>query len=384
MIVPPPPRRIIHVVATLGCGGTEVSCLALAREFAQRGVANSIVALRRGNGTIEEALAEIAGGAPRLLDGGRLARVRAFGTIVREAAPDAVIFHFFHIDHLALGAAARLAGVGRIAAKQGNPASTDPVARRKLRTIIHLTGVLGIRLVSASHWIEASLQELAPLPEGSRVVHNGCDVAAVGRRADAARAARADGEARIGMVARLDPIKDHKTLLAAVARLPERICGRTVRLELVGDGILREMLKAEAEQLGIAHRVTFAGARSDIPEQLGAWDAFVHATTRDEGFGVVLIEALAASTPVVASDVPACREVLQDGALGQLVLPGDATVLAQALAETLAVPQAVPDRAVVAESYDVTAMADRYLETLFADRGVHQVAEVTSSHGYTV
>jgi len=356
--------HILHVVATLDRGGTEVSSLALAREFARRGIGNAVVALRRGSGTIEADLAEVAGTPPRVLEGGRLARARVFRALVRKAAPDAVIFHFFNVEHVTLGAAARLAGVSRIAVKQGNPAAIDPAVRRKLRTILRLTGALGIRLVSSSRWIEASLTELGPLPAGACVVHNGADVATIGARADAARARRADSEARIGMVARLDPIKDHTTLLSAFAQLPEKLRRRPVRLFLVGDGASRGALEADVERLGMAGRVILAGARTDIPEEIAGWDVFVLSTTRDEGFGVVLVEALAAGTPVIASDVPACREVLEGGALGRLVPPGDAAALADALGEALAAPQAIPERDTVARRYDVSAMADGYLAVL--------------------
>ena len=62
--------------------------------------------------------------------------------------------------------------------------------------------------------------------------------------------------------------------------------------------------------------------RRDVPELVGQLDLFVFATTSDEGLGIALIEAMAVGVPVVASDVGACREVLDDGALGLLVPPG--------------------------------------------------------------
>jgi glycosyltransferase involved in cell wall biosynthesis len=64
-------------------------------------------------------------------------------------------------------------------------------------------------------------------------------------------------------------------------------------------------------------------------------DVFAFSTSRDEGFGIALIEAMAAGLPVIASDVPACREVLGDGAAGILVPAGEPAPLAQALRSLL-------------------------------------------------
>jgi glycosyltransferase involved in cell wall biosynthesis len=240
--------------------------------------------------------------------------------------------------------------------------------QRKVRLIVRLSEVLGIRLVSASRWIEASIGEVCRLPRSAAIVHNGCDVEAIGARAAAVRVGRRHEEAVVGMISRLDPIKDHKTLLAAFARLPAVVGGRPTRLVLVGDGGLRAPLEAQALELGIADQVTFAGARSDVPELLAGFDVFAFSTTRDEGFGVVLIEALAAGTPIVASDVPACREVLEGGALGRLVPPSIPEALAETLNDLLTHPPAVPDRPDVERRYGVAAMADAYLAVLFSVR----------------
>ena len=118
---------------------------------------------------------------------------------------------------------------------------------------------------------------------------------------------------------RLDPIKDQSTLLRAFAAA--RVPGW--QLQLVGEGPDRPRLEALARELGLNPLQVFLGRRSDIPELLGQADLFAFSTTTSEGFGIVLIEAMAAGLPVIASDVPACREVLFDGAAGELLPPGD-------------------------------------------------------------
>ena len=131
------------------------------------------------------------------------------------------------------------------------------------------------------------------------------------------------------MVARLDPIKDQATLIRAFAALAREL--PEAELWLVGDGQEEARLRPLADAEGVATRVVFWGRRADIPELLGQMDAYAFSTTRGEGFGIALIEAMAAGLPVVASDVPACREVLADGDAGTLVQAGNPAALAAAL-----------------------------------------------------
>jgi glycosyltransferase involved in cell wall biosynthesis len=179
--------------------------------------------------------------------------------------------------------------------------------------------------------VERSLRELGGgLPRGSGAIPNGCDVAGVAHRARRARQMRArDERLVIGMVARLDPIKDQATLIRAFAEVANE--HPQAELWLIGDGARAAELCDLAIAEGVADRVVFWGQRSDVPELLGQMDVFAFSTTRDEGFGIALIEAMAAGLPVIASDVPACREVLGNGAAGVLVPPGDHASLGDAI-----------------------------------------------------
>jgi glycosyltransferase involved in cell wall biosynthesis len=186
-----------------------------------------------------------------------------------------------------------------------------------------------------------------------------------------ARKRRTHNVFTIGMVARLDPIKDHATLLRAFARLINAHPDTALELRLVGEGPLREALEKQASVLGIIGRVRFLGNCSDVPEQLGALDLFVLSTTRDEGFGIVLIEALSAGLPVIASDVPACREVLQGGLLGKLVTPDDLVALSDAITVHLTrwcigAARDTPDVQSVAAVYGLPAMTEAYWKMLSA------------------
>jgi len=120
--------------------------------------------------------------------------------------------------------------------------------------------------------------------------------------------------------------------------------------------------------LGLDPEKVFLGRRSDIPELLGQADLFAFSTTAAEGFGISMIEALAAGLPVIASDVPACREVLLDGAAGELLPAGDAAIWARRLKELMGSSeqrQELADWALKhAASYDIRHTAQQWYQLL--------------------
>lgn len=131
-------------------------------------------------------------------------------------------------------------------------------------------------------------------------------------------------------VASFQERKDHGTLLRAVAQISE------VDLVMVGDGELRGHYERQAEALGIAKRVHFLGARSDVAELLKVADIYVHVPIF-EGFGIAAAEAMAAGKPIIASNVPGLAQVVSDAAL--LVPPSDSEALATAIRKLIASPE---------------------------------------------
>lgn len=141
-----------------------------------------------------------------------------------------------------------------------------------------------------------------------------------------------DDEVAIIMVARLEPPKDHETLLRAFAAVRSK--GARVRLLLVGHGLATEQVRALARSLGVEREVWFAGRRHDVPALMAASDVVVLSTLH-EGFGRVLVEGALAGKPVVASDVTGTREVVEHRVTGLLVPPRDADALAAALSAVI-------------------------------------------------
>ena len=133
-------------------------------------------------------------------------------------------------------------------------------------------------------------------------------------------------------VGRLIEQKDHTTLLKAFALARKDV--PEARLAILGSGPLEDATRALAAELGLGEAVTMPG-RTEIRDWLERADVFLH-TSRWEGFGIVLLEAMLASLPVVATRVSAVPEVVVDGETGALVEAGDVEGIARALRMLLA------------------------------------------------
>lgn len=121
----------------------------------------------------------------------------------------------------------------------------------------------------------------------------------------------------VGMTARLSEIKDHATLLQAIAIVADR--HSNVRLELAGDGESRDRLRRLTDDLGIADKVSFLGDVSDVYSVMRGWDLFAYATTEREGLGNAVSEAMALGLPCILTDVGPMREFSVQGESVKLV-----------------------------------------------------------------
>jgi glycosyltransferase involved in cell wall biosynthesis len=259
--------------------------------------------------------------------------------VCRRRRPDLVICWSNGFSPWVLSGA-RLAGVRRLITHAGNPPTWTTWGKTHTMISTLVARLTGGRMVCCSHYV-ASQFARSPGAFSSvlRVVHNCAPVAPIRDAAERARAQRTDHRPRLIMVATLEAHKDHATLLKAMPAVVRAV--PDVQVWLAGDGSQRAHLEKLSASLGLGKTVTFLGSRRDVPALLGQSDIFVFSTTAAEGLGTVLIEALAAGLPVVASDVPACREALASGHWGTLVTPADPAALAAALITRLQTPIAV-------------------------------------------
>ncbi|MDJ0974573.1 MAG: glycosyltransferase [Planctomycetota bacterium] len=196
------------------------------------------------------------------------------------------------------------------------------------------------------------------------VVHNGVDPDAW--QADASARARIRDRLEVpgpaplvGTVGALTREKDQQALLEAFALLEPARSG--ARLAIVGEGPLKGELVHAAAKLGIAGYTHIVGFQEDVADWLAAFDLFVF-PSRKEGLPMIVLEAMAAGRPVLATTAGGIPELVRDGQDGVLVPPGDGAALAAALADLLddaprrrALSESARARACEAFDYHTTA-----------------------------
>jgi glycosyltransferase involved in cell wall biosynthesis len=138
------------------------------------------------------------------------------------------------------------------------------------------------------------------------------------------------GPLRLGVLARLIPLKNVESVINATARLSAM--GIEVQTEVAGSGPSESALRDLVASLGLAGRVRFLGWRMDVDRLLASWDLLV-IPSLEEGFGLSALEAMAAARPVVASRVGGLCELVVDGVTGRLVPPGNIDALVRCIAE---------------------------------------------------
>ncbi len=185
----------------------------------------------------------------------------------------------------------------------------------------------------SSPWLRPHMDRVTVIPIGIRDPATAVDAKAVG-----AVRARHGGRRIVLALGRMTGYKGFDVLAEAARQLPEDCV-----VVVGGSGELLQSHRANVERLGLAGRVVFAGhiADAELPAHYAAASLFcLPSTTRAEAFGVVLLEAMAMSRPVVATDIPGSGVawVNEHGVTGLNVPPGDARALGAAIAALLADP----------------------------------------------
>ena len=339
--------RVAHVITeSAPFGGAQRNTLLSVIGLARRGIATELVC---GPGGRLIAAAQEAGVPVHVVE--RLVRPPAPGADVAALAALVRLFrarrydvvHTHSVKAGCLGRlAARLAGVPLIVHTiHGVPFEIDGRLRARVYLAYErLLAPVTARVVCVG---EALRQEVAGwgvvAPEKLLTIYSGIDFDAYAPTRDAPTVRRALGLEHahpiVGSVGRLTACKAQGDLVDALALLAAR--RPSAALVLVGDGELRDQLAQRARARGVQGRLRLLGERDDVPDLLAAFDVYAM-SSRWEGVGRALTEAMFVGLPVVATPVYGVKEVVRHEETGLLVPPGDPAALAAAVERLVADP----------------------------------------------
>ena len=233
-----------------------------------------------------------------------------------------------------IAAVAKCSGVPIVIRTEHLPFVSDDAAHRAR----YATAMRDVdQLVCVSSQARDSFVDAGMAPEHIAVIRNGAAVTVRSADRAAVRAALGlDQDSRIVLtVARYTEQKDHRTLLDAIPAI--LAFEPRARFVWVGTGPLQDLLMDAVRRQGLDRYVLFLGQRDDVPELMGAADIFA-LPSRFEGLPLVVLEAMAAGVPVVATRVCGTAEAVRHRVTGLLVEPGRPAELAAALVAVLGNP----------------------------------------------
>jgi glycosyltransferase involved in cell wall biosynthesis len=351
----------------LRCGGAERVCQTLALEMDRAGLCVEFV-LRRAIGELLTELPETI--QVHDLDASRV-RNALFPLVryLRRRQPRAVLAALWPLTSLALlarrmaGSQCRVVTSDHCILSQTKP-GRSLIMRPPMAAAMRLFYPAADAVVAVSQGVADDVARLAALERDRvRVIFNPITPLPTPRPCDEAILSRwaAGGGPRLIAVANLKAVKDQGTLLRALAVVRQTL---DAHLLVLGEGPERSRLEDLARDLGVAGAVTFGGHQPTPHGYISQADVFVM-SSRAEGFGNVIVEALACGVPVVSTDCPTGPgEILAHGRFGRLTPVGEPEALAGAILEALDSP---PDPAGLrwrAETFSIEQAVSAYREAL--------------------
>ena len=331
--------KVLHLITELDIGGAEKVLLSLVKKL-DRDKYQVIVAYLKGEGKLAEDF--------------RDAGIKVFNLKMRNRVDLGAIIYLYRLlkkgnikilhTHLIQAdmcgfLAGKMAGVPIIISTKHNPDEF----RKKFSIPVRLDGIFGNhsdRIIALSHAVKDFRVKSEKICEDKfTVIHNGIDLEEFNLDVDAGAKKKELGidlsSKIVGMVGRLDHQKGHRFFLQAMPEIVKAV--PDVKFLIVGDGPLRGKLEELGREFKVERQVIFTGSRRDIPELISIMDVFVLPSI-SEGFGNVLLEAMAMGKPVVASRVGGIPEIVTPGLNGLLVEPARPSEMASSVLKLLKDP----------------------------------------------
>jgi glycosyltransferase involved in cell wall biosynthesis len=333
--LPGSPRvRVVEVLATGTNGGAQEHLQSLLTRIDRSRYEASVVSLSPGSAVRKLQRAGIQ--VVVIDDPDDAVAVGALAVHLAAVRPDVIHNHMYRAELVGTRAAIALEKIGLrrpyVVSTVHSSRVRSAEDREQLRRLTpHMD-----RLIAVSHAMEQKIADEGRDTAPVTLVYNGVDLDRYEHQEPCCTLrdeyGMEPGSHIVGVVARLEPEKGHATLLTAWPTVLRSV--PNAYLLVVGEGSRREALEQHAAELRIAHRVVFTGRRDDVPAVTAALDVAVLPSYR-EAQGLTVLEAMALSRPVVASNVGGIPEMVEDGVTGLLVPPGDPDALAAAVVRLL-------------------------------------------------
>jgi glycosyltransferase involved in cell wall biosynthesis len=333
-VVPGGRVRVVEVLATGTNGGAQEHVLGLLTRIDPTRYDVHVVSLSQGS-TVRKL---VHSGIPVTVidEPDDAIATGAVAALLAEFRPEVVHNHMYRAELVGTRAAIALGEIGRPRPYLVSTVHSSRIRSDEDRRILRLLTPRIDRLIAVSRSIVEKLQREGRDGAPISLIHNGVDLDRYDHQGPCCTLREEYGLPSegpiVGVVARLEPEKGHPTLLEAWSSVVAAVPNAT--LLVVGEGSRREALETMAHELGIAERVVFTGRRDDVPAVTAALDVAVLPSYR-EALGLTVLEAMALSRPVIASDVGGIPEMIEDGVTGLLVPPRDAEALAAAIVRLL-------------------------------------------------
>ena len=333
--------NVLFIIDSFEQGGSERQALQLLRQLHESGDCRVHLACLQDRGSLRAdadrlRLGEISEYAlTSFYDLNFIRQLRRLAHFLKEKKIDVVHTHCFYTNVFGMTGSFWARVPARITSKGETDGFRTSMQKRAERAAFRLAH----RVIANCQVVRNQLIREGVNP-GRIVQHyNGLDLDRVrivpGLTRETARAkfGLPEGRRFITIVANLhNPVKDHPTFLRAAARVRARV--PDAAFVVAGEGALMEGLRNQAEELGIGKDVFFVGRCDDIATLLYASDIGV-LSSKAEGFANAILEYMAASLPVVATDVGGAREAVVEGKTGFLVTSGDDVTMAERIMQLL-------------------------------------------------
>ena len=366
-----PTQKIALVLPDLRGGGAEKVNLILAEELSSRGYTIEMVLMRREGELLDE-----VSSCAHVVDLAALQMrnvPRAFASYLRESKPDVVLANMWPLTSMCVIAAKLARTETRIVVSDHSMlshsyADKGALHAMALRASLFLTYRMAAARVAVSSGVADDLSKLSGIARNRfQVIFNPISRGFTEEISPAA-AERFWGDfsgKRILSVGSFKPVKNHMLLVRACAKIVDSV---DARLMLLGDGPLLEDIERVIRSEGVDDKVLLPGFFPDPRPFYASADLFV-LSSNHEGFGNVIVEALACGLPVVSTDCPSGpSEILGNGKYGSLVPVGDADALATAIGEALAKPCDKEMLRARAQDFTQAIVADHYLKIIFPEQ----------------